>query len=203
MKDFVQKYRINKLIKALRNKSFEAITPDVAKATPTISYNKGTPSISGPKLGASSTGASGGKDRGFPIGTVRNGRMKVSANPSKWIDQKNGSSHKDETSGKAHSLEDHTQVIDFFHKVTSKMKLTMSSEDASKASDLLRNYLDKKIAAKNLMKTANTESSATQGAPTSTDKNTYFQASQKAEEAKTALMRHIQSTKKSPKGGDK
>lgn len=114
-----------------------------------------------PGVDAHKVGSVGAKDRGFPIGTIHNGRQKVASNPSKWVDLQSGKSydeHNDQTAHDPHktaSMEDgHKQILD-------KLKTKLAPEDVKQATALLSDWVEKKMKAKNLQQATNVDSSST------------------------------------------
>lgn len=98
------------------------------------------------------------KDRGFPVGTIHNGRQKVSNNPSKWVELQTGQGYDEhnDTQGHAHKFE----KLDEGHKtLEGSITEKLHPADHTQAKKMLKSWVDKKVAAKNLQHATNVHSS--------------------------------------------
>lgn len=115
----------------------------------------------------SNAAPAGKKDRGLPIGTIHNGRQKVSSNPSKWVDVSNGKSYDDHNSQDAQDPHKHVSMEEGHKQILSKLRSELHPDDVHKATGMLANWVQKKTAAKNLQQASNVHSSATNSLSTS------------------------------------
>ena len=131
--DFIQKYRIQKLIKAVKGSPSGAtpgsVTPSGGSANPSIG------------------------ERNFPVGTIRNGRQKVSSQPSRWVDVSTGKSYDNhhQPTHEHHKHEDHNELKNIKEAAMSKLKDHIYSDDLKHAERKLDIFLQKRLESKNLM----------------------------------------------------
>lgn len=114
-----------------------------------------------PGAEAHSVGKVGTKDRGFPIGTIHNGRQKVSSNPSKWVELHSGKSYDEHNSQIAHDPHKTVAMEDGHKQILGAIKSNLSHGDAKIAEGMFMGWVDKKTKASNLRHATNVDSSAT------------------------------------------
>jgi hypothetical protein len=94
------------------------------------------------------------RQKEYPVGTVHNGRKKVSANPSKWVDISTGHSFDDHSSETSHNLRTdltHSQV----NKTMSRISHQIHPEDIPDLSEKLHKYIEMKQLAHNMFSVGN------------------------------------------------
>lgn len=69
---------------------------------------------------------------GFPLNTIRNGRIKVSMNPSKWVDYHSGHSYDTHNSDKEHVRGDMPEVKKHVDKLMDRVKSEIHPKDDNK-----------------------------------------------------------------------
>lgn len=100
----------------------------------------------------------GNKERGFPVGTIHNGRQKVSNNPSKWVDLQSGQGYDEHNDTQGHQHK-YANLDEGHKKVEQAIAEKLHPEDHAQAKKMLKAWVDKKISAKNLQHAANVHSS--------------------------------------------
>lgn len=84
--------------------------------------------------------ASSGKGRVAPLGTVHNGRMKVSMNPSKWVDVQSGHSHDHHTEGEQHGDLHHQDDLTQAHRFHRTIMLKAHPDDHEKLKSMINEW---------------------------------------------------------------
>ena len=166
---FVRSYRIKKLIKAM---------PSARPKVQTTSNTSQT------------------KSEEFPVGTIRNGRQKISMKPSKWVDVSTGKSYDDHKSGthEHHTADTHKELGAIKKQVLSKLKGTILDSDLSRAERLLDKYLQKKMDSKNMHSAGNVESSRS-GEISKVHQQQFYNLSSESDKAKDEFVKFIKKAK--------
>lgn len=103
-----------------------------------------------PETGSSNT-------RSFPVGTIHNGRKKVSDNPSKWVDMHSGDSFDDHKTSEKHETrtpDTKKAVSGFMNKVSHKLH----PADVKGVEEKLHKFIEAKAKVNNMMQAANRDS---------------------------------------------
>lgn len=114
-----------------------------------------------PGVNSHTVSSSGTKERGAPIGTIHNGRQKVSSNPSKWVELSSGKSYDGHNSKDAHDTHKTGNLKEGHEKVLDKVAKEIHPDDVGQAGRMLSEWVNKKVAAKNLQQASNVESTST------------------------------------------
>lgn len=133
---------------------------------------------------------SGVHERGVPVGTIHNGRQKVSSNPSKWVDLATGHHYDDHKDSKAKTISSpETQAA--MKTVVDKITPSISPADKSEVEHHLANFIEAKTQYHNLMSAANRESKRDPSGVAGRQKDVF----KKADEAKKAKEKFIEVVK--------
>ncbi len=125
----------------------------MSKAAPQFT---GDPTAPKPKLSSAADKklSAGAALRGAPVGTIHNGRQKVSADPSKWVELHTGHSYDQHNSPDKQSTRHPdavAQVKDFMGKIANKV----AKADLPRLEEHLHQYLDAKQKSDNIMQAGN------------------------------------------------
>lgn len=191
-----------------------AIQPDVAKAT----------RLSGPsaKVGVSpkavnaayakQSSSSSIKQRGEPVGTVRNGAdgdtyKKISANPSVWVRVSTGTVHHDAGGEEQHPLSVSQQSQQTFHSMMSKIDPKVHPEDRERIQKKVEEWIKENAKVKHMQAAHNTnevdhtgQSLPKTGIPEAT-MNRVSTQSDKARKVRQELIDMIKESHRKVKGG--